>query len=364
MRSSGRSGLPSGQTAGIWCQRRGSWRCRGRPPPTAAAPPTGRGGPQQRLGASRAGHGLQAGRGGAWCGWSCRSAWCSVLRGGSTSLRRAARSPALPCRAVVHICSAVPAADCRNAPASDPSGGGFSDPAHQVRPVRLDRPPGRRRCRRRSYSNSTRPVLAGRGRQPRMPPGQDLQLLGPVSADHVLAVAQLGTVPDPLVQVQDPVGLRCELRIPGEDPRPVPPRPDRVRIQPPPHRRPRHRLHQPLGLAACAARSATDQRDCGTPRSSGGSHAIALTSATTVAGNTRGRPLRLRSARPSMPSSANRFRHRDTTSDVYVQALRDHRVLQPVRGQQHDLGPDHLSVRCRIAAGSAAAAQHGQSPTG
>jgi hypothetical protein len=45
--------------------------------------------------------------------------------------------------------------------------------------------------------------------------------------------------------------------------------------------------------AAWAARSAADHRDCGTPRSSGGSHAIALTSATTAAANTRGRPLRL-----------------------------------------------------------------------
>ena len=64
---------------------------------------------------------------------------------------------------------------------------------------------------------------------------------------------------------------------------------------------------------ASAARSAADHRDCGTRRSSGGSHAIALTSATTAAGNTRGRPGRLRSPSPSRPSRANRPRHLLTT---------------------------------------------------
>jgi hypothetical protein len=64
---------------------------------------------------------------------------------------------------------------------------------------------------------------------------------------------------------------------------------------------------------AWAASSAELHRDKGTSRCSGGSQAIALTSATTGAGNNRDRPDRGRSSSPSSPASANRFRHLLTT---------------------------------------------------
>ena len=65
---------------------------------------------------------------------------------------------------------------------------------------------------------------------------------------------------------------------------------------------------------AWPASSAELHLDNGTRRCSGGSHAIALMPATTSDPNRRGRPDRGRSARPAIPSSQNRFRHRDTTS--------------------------------------------------
>ena len=48
---------------------------------------------------------------------------------------------------------------------------------------------------------------------------------------------------------------------------------------------------------------------------------------------------------------------------VYVQPCRDHRVLQPLRGQQHDLGPDHLSVRRGVNSEPAASTRHGHRQT-
>ena len=160
-----------GETAGIWCQRRGSWRCRGRPPPTAAAPPTGRGGPDsawEQAGRATVCKLAVAGRGAAG---PAGQPGVRTARRQTSSARGAV--PSIACCAVVHICSAVPAADCRNAPASDPSGG--LDPAHQVRPVHVIG---------RQVGDGAMPLVlelhppgpAGRGRQPRMPPGQDLQL--------------------------------------------------------------------------------------------------------------------------------------------------------------------------------------------
>jgi hypothetical protein len=58
--------------------------------------------------------------------------------------------------------------------------------------------------------------------------------------------------------------------------------------------------------------SARLQRPSGTPRVAGSSQAIALATVTTAAGNTRGRPGRLRSARPSKPSAKKRLRHLPT----------------------------------------------------
>jgi hypothetical protein len=65
---------------------------------------------------------------------------------------------------------------------------------------------------------------------------------------------------------------------------------------------------------ACTASSVELHRDNGASRCAGGSHAIALTPATTSESNTRGRPDRIRSTSPTIPSSQNRFRQRDTTS--------------------------------------------------
>jgi len=65
---------------------------------------------------------------------------------------------------------------------------------------------------------------------------------------------------------------------------------------------------------ACLASSAELQRATGTSRCAGGSQAIALTSATTVAAKLRGRPERARSVKPASPCAQNRLRQRDTTS--------------------------------------------------
>lgn len=67
-------------------------------------------------------------------------------------------------------------------------------------------------------------------------------------------------------------------------------------------------------LSACRASSAELQRDSGTARCDGGSQAIALTSATTVAAKQRGRPERARSRSPASPCRQNLLRHRATTS--------------------------------------------------
>src|SRR4051794_29059837 len=64
---------------------------------------------------------------------------------------------------------------------------------------------------------------------------------------------------------------------------------------------------------AWVASSAELHRDSGTARWAGGWHAIALTSATTSAGNERGRPDRLRSFSPTSPSAQYRLRHLLTT---------------------------------------------------
>jgi hypothetical protein len=66
-------------------------------------------------------------------------------------------------------------------------------------------------------------------------------------------------------------------------------------------------------VTAWAASSAELHRDSGTSRAAGGWQAIALTPATTGAGNDRGRPERGRSSSPARPASQNRLRHRLTT---------------------------------------------------
>jgi hypothetical protein len=65
---------------------------------------------------------------------------------------------------------------------------------------------------------------------------------------------------------------------------------------------------RPLAMTSWRS-SARLQRPIGTPRVAGSSHAIALTSVTTAAANTRGRPGRGRSRKPAYPWVQNRLRH-------------------------------------------------------
>jgi hypothetical protein len=72
---------------------------------------------------------------------------------------------------------------------------------------------------------------------------------------------------------------------------------------------------RPLAMTS-SRNSARLQRLIGTLRVAGSSHAIALTSATTAAANTRGRPGRGRSRRPAYPWVQNRLRHLRTVLGV------------------------------------------------
>jgi hypothetical protein len=67
-------------------------------------------------------------------------------------------------------------------------------------------------------------------------------------------------------------------------------------------------------VIASRANSGQVHRVSGTPAWAGSSQARALTSATTAAGNTRGRPLQGRSASPTPPCWQNRLRHLRTVS--------------------------------------------------
>jgi hypothetical protein len=80
-----------------------------------------------------------------------------------------------------------------------------------------------------------------------MAAGQRLELGFLVRADHEVVLAERLAVPAAGVEVQHPGGLGGEVRVPGEDPRPVTPRLDGVGPQPAPHCRGRHALHQTLG---------------------------------------------------------------------------------------------------------------------
>src|SRR5579859_4524313 len=140
----------------------------------------------------------------------------------------------------------------------------------------------------------------GRGRQARVAPGQDLQLGLLVGAEHVLAVFQLSPSQIRWYRSSTRPAFTAKSRSRGKIH-------DRYRhgriASASSQRRTVDRATDSTSpsSAACLARSAADHRACGTPRSSGGWQAIALTSATTAAGNTRGRPLRGRSASPPMP---------------------------------------------------------------
>ena len=56
-----------------------------------------------------------------------------------------------------------------------------------------------------------------------------------VGGKHELIAAQRLAIPDPLVKIQDPSCLEGKLRIAGEDPTAVLPRPDRILVEPAPN---------------------------------------------------------------------------------------------------------------------------------
>src|SRR5208283_2637807 len=98
-------------------------------------------------------------------------------------------------------------------------------------------------------------------------------------------------------------------------------------------------------LTASIASSALDQRESGTPRSAGSSHAIALTSATCAGGKTP-RPTRPRSLLKTLDSLLaepySPGRHRRARAS---QPLSDLRVCQSLTSQRHRLRPHHIPIR-------------------
>jgi len=75
------------------------------------------------------------------------------------------------------------------------------------------------------------------GRDTGMAAGERLELRLFVCADDVVVGAEPDTVDAAGVEVQDAGRLRGELRVAGEDPRPIAPRLERVGVQPATHRR-------------------------------------------------------------------------------------------------------------------------------
>ena len=129
-----------------------------------------------------------------------------------------------------------------------------------------------------------------------------------ISAEHGLVLAERFAFPFALVEVQDAGGLEGEVRVAGEDPRPVLPGFQGIVGEPAAHGGRREAGVMPLA-AAWRASSGQVQRANGVPLAAGSSQARAFTSATTRAGNMRGRPGRGASASPSRPCSQYRRRH-------------------------------------------------------
>ena len=216
----------------------------------------------------------------------------------------------------------------------DPGRGRATGPS--VGPGARRRRPCRPGCRARSYSNSTRVPSPG----PAASSGGSATAPG-VETSHRrrsrIRPRPAAALPDPGVQIQHPGGLDREVRVPREDPRSVPPRLDGIGVQ-------ASAAPSTAEIAATSPRrrlapasSAELHRDSGTSRWAGGSHAIALTPATT---NGTADPTRGRSTSPAIPSSQNRFRHRHHI-DMHTEPVGDDDIRQPVRGQQHDLRPHH-----------------------
>jgi hypothetical protein len=58
-----------------------------------------------------------------------------------------------------------------------------------------------------------------------------------VSRQHIIGGVQRGSVPDPLVKIQDGAGLFGKLRVPRENPSAVTPRANGILAEPTPQRR-------------------------------------------------------------------------------------------------------------------------------
>ena len=190
------------------------------------------------------------------------------------------------------------------------------------------------------------PGLARRQARVAAAAGLDAGLL--VRADHKLPLAQPASVEDAGVEVQHHRRLGREVRVPGEDPRPVKPRPDGVRSQRPPDRRGRDKRHHAaqdqfpgqLGAAPTRQRHAGGGRQLAGQRFDLGVH--------------RGgkRPGACRYA-GSVLEALQALLEEPLTPTVHhlragIEPGRDIHIRQPLSRQQHDLGPHHLSVRSRV----------------
>jgi len=119
--------------------------------------------------------------------------------------------------------------------------------------------------------------------------------------------------------------------------------------------------HRPIveGDASLTPRSMTNRcsserlkRESGTPRLLGSSHAIALTSAT-CSGGEAARASRASSVAQSLdPLLTEPSSPPPDEFGQHLQPLTDLNVAQPVRGVQHKLGSQHLTVRTGITRGT------------
>ena len=98
-----------------------------------------------------------------------------------------------------------------------------------------------------------------------------------IGRDHKVVRPQGKSIPDSLVEVQNPAGLMFKLGIPGKDPTPVLPWLDGILSQPSPDCRAADIGHNaPLNSFSCNFAGVL-HRDRGTPLSQGSSHAKAFT---------------------------------------------------------------------------------------
>ncbi len=188
------------------------------------------------------------------------------------------------------------------------------------------------------------PPDPARGRwKVRVAAAQRLQLRLLIGADDVLVLTERLALPQPVVQVQDPAGLDGEVRIAGEDPRPVLPRLDRILSQPAPHGRGRDRLHDSavdrfggqlraappgqrhpgLGRQRAGHRLDLDRGDCREDAGPAASRSVIQTSQSA-------------SGEPAAPLADG--------VDGDGHAVGDGGVALAVSGGQHDPGPQHITL--------------------